>query len=352
MKDKKQEQIYFLDDYISDEKHAGSKARLDAREIFLRRGYKGVSVNRHPERNIFSKMCFYISVISTLNRIPRKSILILQFPLYYLYKINIFLPYIISIRQWRTVVFIHDIDFLRSDVKYGFRVKLYYRVLLKSCVVISHNLKMTHILLDMGISTNKVLNLEIFDYLMKKDDIPPRTKRREVCFAGNLGKSQFCKRLNELNLKHTVLRLYGVAEEPNSFVSHNIEYAGCFPSDEIPYRLVGSYSLVWDGDSLETCSGVFGNYLRYNNPHKVSLSIVSRLPVIIWEDAAMADFVKKEGIGFTVRSLFELEEKVNSITDEQYSDFQRNLDRVSVMLKNGFYLNRMLDDSEKIVCYR
>ncbi len=31
--------------------------------------------------------------------------------------------------------------------------------------------------------------------------------------------------------------------------------------DELPAALEGGFGLVWDGDSAETCSGVFGEYL-------------------------------------------------------------------------------------------
>ena len=40
-------------------------------------------------------------------------------------------------------------------------------------------------------------------------------------------------------------------------------YFGSFLPDELPVALEGGFGLVWDGDSAETCSGVFGEYLRF-----------------------------------------------------------------------------------------
>lgn len=47
------DQIYFLDDYIPSTKDAGCKARIDARKIFLRRGYKSYPINYQPGKTFF-----------------------------------------------------------------------------------------------------------------------------------------------------------------------------------------------------------------------------------------------------------------------------------------------------------
>ena len=59
----------------------------------------------------------------------------------------------------------------------------------------------------------------------------------------------------------------------------NETYFGSFLPDELPAALEGGFGLVWDGDSAETCSGVFGEYLRYNNSHKASLYLASGFPL-------------------------------------------------------------------------
>lgn len=68
----------------------------------------------------------------------------------------------------------------------------------------------------------------------------------------------------------------------------------------------------------ETCSGGKGEYLRINNPHKLSLYLAVGLPVIIWDEAAEAEFVLRENVGFTIKSLYELSEKMALISDDDY----------------------------------
>lgn len=342
-----EEQIYFLDDYIPSTKDAGCKARIDAREIFLRRGYKSYPINYQPGKTFFLKVHFYISVFFRLCKIPRHSIIAVQFPFYYLDRISILFSYIASFKHLRIIILLHDLDFLRFGGKYGLKQKKGCRILFKAKNIISHNQKMTEVLEEIGIDSKRIVNLKVFDYLLdSRFPVSAHLNGNTVVFAGNLTKSLFCKNLKAINLKNISIRLYGVTDNPTSLLSKNIEYAGCFKPDELPYKLNGNYSLVWDGDSLKTCSGLIGNYLRYNNPHKISLSIISRLPVIIWEEAALADFVVNEKIGFTVKNLFELEEKISHITENQYAEFQKNLERLSSSLLRGLYLESALEKAE------
>lgn len=333
--------IYFLDDLVGTEKNAGSKARADARKIFLKQGYTGVNVVRKMGANVFEKLISYIQIFLRLRSVPENSVIVLQFPLMNVYRIH----KAVESGKYRTIVLVHDLDFLRG-AEYQ---KENYEILFKADAVISHNPKMTEVLKQMGVSKEKIVNLGIFDYLLEGKPVQKRNKENSIVFAGNIEKSPFCKKLKELNLKNTMFRLYGASENPDSLISKNVEYEGVFTPDEVPYKINGGYSLVWDGDSLETCSGPMGNYQQYNNPHKVSLSIISRLPVILWENAALADFVLHEKIGFTVKNLFELDEKISSITDEQYEEFQKNLERISEKLADGFYLERALKNAERIV---
>lgn len=52
-------------------------------------------------------------------------------------------------------------------------------------------------------------------------------------------------------------------------------------AEELPGALVQSFGLVWDGNSMDTCTGNYGSYLRINDPHKVSLYLSSGLPIIV-----------------------------------------------------------------------
>ena len=117
--------------------------------------------------------------------------------------------------------------------------------------------------------------------------------------------------------------------------------------DELIKNLTGKYGLVWDGDSIETCSGGKGEYLRINNPHKLSLYLAVGLPVIIWDEAAEADFVLRENVGFAVKSLYELSGKMSDISDYNYEIMKKNAETVGARLRNGEYLTRALKKAEE-----
>lgn len=95
---------------------------------------------------------------------------------------------------------------------------------------------------------------------------------------------------------------YGLEE------SDNITYGGVLSPEQVPEVLTKGFGLIWDGNTIETCKGGTGEYLRYNNPHKLSLYLSSGLPVIIWKDAAEAKFVCENGVGYTIDSLREIPE--------------------------------------------
>ena len=104
----------------------------------------------------------------------------------------------------------------------------------------------------------------------------------------------------------------------------NVHYQGAFSPDELPNRLHGGFGLVWDGDSPHTCSGMYGEYLKMNNPHKASLYLASGFPIIVWRQSALAEFVRKNHCGILVDSLFEIADCLNSIDEEDFQELIKN----------------------------
>ena len=89
--------------------------------------------------------------------------------------------------------------------------------------------------------------------------------------------------------------------------------------------------------------------MKYNNPHKLSLYIAAGLPVVVWEKAAIADFVKKYNIGIIVKSLLDLDKEINSLSEEQYEEFKQNILVLQKNVTNGYYTRRALNICEKII---
>lgn len=130
----------------------------------------------------------------------------------------------------------------------------------------------------------------------------------------------------------------------------NVIYDGVLLPDQIPKVLTKGFGLIWDGDSIETCKGGFGDYLRYNNPHKLSLYLSSGLPVIIWKNAAEAKFVEENGVGYTVESLHDVQKLMEMISENKYKKMAERVREVSKRLIDGEYMQTALTNAMSIIC--
>ena len=107
--------------------------------------------------------------------------------------------------------------------------------------------------------------------------------------------------------------------------------------------------MVWDGESSNTCSGNFGEYMRYNNPHKVSLYVASEIPVVIWKEAALASFVLENNIGIAIESINEIYREISKLTDENYNNMKANIKNIAQKVRDGYFLTRALKQVEEII---
>ena len=143
--------------------------------------------------------------------------------------------------------------------------------------------------------------------------------------------------------------VYGINFDHNKIRSKSVTYNGSFTSEEIPAKLEGSFGLIWDEDSIDTCSGAFGEYTRYNNPHKLSLYVSSCLPVIVWSQAAIADFVKEHGIGFCVDSLSDIHTILASMTEDDYVRYLRNITALQEKVTSGYFTKRVIRNAMNLM---
>ena len=125
--------------------------------------------------------------------------------------------------------------------------------------------------------------------------------------------------------------------------SEHKRYYGSFPPSELPAKLEGDFGLVWDGSSVDTCAGVYGEYLRVNNPHKTSLYLASGIPVIIWKEAALAEFVEAQGVGITISSLQELHTRLERLSKDEYEQMLARVSVISDNLTSGYYTKKALE---------
>ena len=352
---------YFVVEKLSKlEKTAWSKARNDVQEILISEGYHPIeiftSLNNRSNISIIRKLKAHFEVkkiweekLSILK--PGDSIFF-QFPVIHN---SIFLHNILKklkLKGIKIITLIHDMESIRliPEEKLSFLQKIRIKVeefefLKASSFLITPNKCMREFLEAKDIKI-QMGNLEIFDYLISKEIDEkklekPIFKKNSIVIAGNLSreKSAYVYSLpTDLDFE-----LYGVNYNENKeSQSKNINYNGSYMADELPFFLNGKYGLVWDGTSIETCEGGYGKYLMYNNPHKASLYLVSEIPILIWEKAALADFIIEKKIGIAINSLSEINEKLEKITEEEYNIMKKNTILYSKKLREGFYLKTVI----------
>lgn len=232
-------------------------------------------------------------------------------------------------KKTRTVAIVHDLSSLRgTSLALEEEVKLLNSY---DCLIV-HSPEMKEVVVNAGYK-GECRILGLFDYLAGSCPAEDRVLSKDVVFAGNPDKSPFLKELDSKLSGSLNLRLYGKSSSTDGW-GGAIRYCGFFKPEELS-AMEGSWGLVWDGDSAEALSSDPGKYLRYISPHKASLYVCAGLPVIAPEGSALAKIVKDKGLGICISSLYELEEAIEKVSEEEYQDYRRNLRLIASGLMKG-----------------
>ena len=344
---------YLKEEFLHDNnvKNAGNKARNDVEEIVKREGYQTLvlSVDNWYEMSTLKAQLHKSKAISqALNQLKQGDELLIQFPMLHH---SFFTTHHVKKAQKKGVkvhFIIHDLEALRYvnvenfPLKHKIRIQVQESGLLGAADgIIAHNPIMKSVLVDKGIAESKIVSLGIFDYLIPNfQEKTGLTKNLPIIVAGNLAQEK-AGYLYQLPAR-PAYNLYGVGFDENRALA-NETYFGSFLPDELPLALEGGFGLVWDGDSAETCSGVFGEYLRYNNSHKASLYLASGFPLVVWKQSALSHFVLENGCGIAVESLHDLSQAIEQLDDKDYQDLLVNAKRIGQKIRNGSYLTNALN---------
>lgn len=234
---------------------------------------------------------------------------------------------------------VHDIDRLRSISSERQRTIEQDFMRVASRIIVHSEEMKTIIKEDYGVPGEKMVVLTSFDYLTKDEITRPIKKTKDVVFVGQLDKSSFLDKVTESNLGIHI-NLYGRYEKD---MGKDVTYKCKFRADNVSV-FEGSWGLVWNGDTVDECTGPMGEYLRWNAPHKLSLFTVAHLPIIIWDKAAKAQYIKDKGIGICVSSLREIASRIDKITDAEYKEMVENISQESEKLRKGEHLLECLQN--------
>ena len=328
--------MILIDDICNGKKdtkfNAGFKARVDVNQIL--EPQKIVFLDHSMNKNIFTRSLSFFKGFRTIKNSPKDSTFVVQYPQHIINKYSDLLYKYLKDKQ--TIAFIHDLNSLRYYPKEKRLHNNEAKLLNQFNVVIAHNKKMATWLQENGCHS-PIVELEVFDYLYDQD-IPPREYQYQISFAGNLEykKSEFLYKAIEKN-PDVSFELFGIHFDQTKLTTSNFTYKGSKDPNELLQCFQSKFGLIWDGDSIETCTGDFGNYERYNNPHKLSMNIAAECPVIVWKEAAIADFVLEHNIGIVVDSLVNLSSTLHSVSDSQYEQMIKNIKTLSKKVKSGYY---------------
>lgn len=327
---------YFLKETYVKANHAGPKARMDAEAIMVDIGFKEYYLSESRKNNVLNK----------------DDIIILQFPLLWKSLKKQIRMRFLKKKNFKAYLLIHDIESLRnkkiktfSDFKHSIIHFLQNKTVLERVDgIIAHNDKMKLELVKMGISSEKIVTLEIFDYLIPDFNEIKIYDKEKILLAGNfdIRKTKYARNLP----KKPEFKIYGINFENNN-LPNNVHYKGSFSPEELPNHLKGGFGLVWDGDSSDTCSGMYGEYLKINNPHKASLYLASNFPIIVWRKSALADFVIRNNCGIIIDSLYEIAGILESMNEEKYQQLIDNCKKIGEKIRRGYYLKTALEKCER-----
>lgn len=339
--------------------HAGSKAMADCEKVLIAQGYELLNLKRYSGDTLLGKLKNEWNY-KTLYSLGKKDILVMQHPYYIGTRYMQHLKIAKKIKKFKIMIIIHDLESLRGLMP-EFRAmfwKLDDIMLNIADVIIAHNFQMIQYLIKKrNVEENKLINLEVFDYLVSSEKLSDKKQTHEkissetdIALAGNFSpeKSGYVYELLE-HVRNISFNIYGINFPEDKLHTDTIRYKGAYPPDELPGIIEGRFGLVWDGDSITTCAGNTGNYMKYNNPHKVSLYIAAGMPILIWKKAALAHYVTSKGIGIEIDNLNHLEQIIKSVTQEDYEKMKKNICELSEKIKSGKQIHEAVRKGESLL---
>ena len=181
---------YQIYEIAGEHNHAGSKATKDFAEIAKQMGYEILPVPmRSTKEGKIAKVQRQIGFFSDWNKVYKNvkenSVILLQHPFHYhqltrehiLWKLK-------KKKHVKYISLVHDVEALRK-----FRYNDYYKhefetMLAIADIIIVHNQKMAQYFTEQGVPSQKLVVLEIFDYLQKHENHLCPKFEKSITIAG------------------------------------------------------------------------------------------------------------------------------------------------------------------------
>lgn len=333
--------MVYLSRCYRDGTSAGNKAKTDNEQTMDELGFRNIGLPQRVGGNgIYIFLYDLVSVLKAVITLRRGDVLVLQYPVK---KYFSFLCRMAHGEGASVVALIHDLgSFRRKKLTVSQEVSR----LSHADIIIASNEKMKAWLVAQGLE-RPAGALGLFDYRSSSEPKPYQHRACEpyhVVYAGSLAMRKNAFFLQMPPFVHGFeLHIYGNGDKmPSLKGEKSFVFYGFQPADTFIRSVGGDFGLVWDGDSLDACTGSFGEYLKVNSPHKVSFYLRAGLPVIIWKGAALAPLIERESVGITISSLRELSQRLASITPEAYAAMRERVGDVAGKLARGEFFRRAI----------
>jgi hypothetical protein len=329
--------IYYIQEHLHLRVHHGGTGNADADAIWLRLGYLPLEFPDRENFSLIAKIRRSLYLLTMFRRIRKNDIMVFQFPLYA--GMSKLLVRLLLRKKVTMVCFITDIDGLKDGDSE--KLKREIRGLRQFRYFIVHNEVMKNWLTE-TIPGARSACISFFDFLASSFE-GHRQPLKEIVFAGNLSKSLFLEKLDELK-PQLRWNVYGPGFTSGMRSQHCISYKGVMDARSLPDQVEGSFGLVWDGDSIHGRGGNFGGYMIYITHHKVSLYILAGLPIICYRGAGSAGLIEHYGIGLLIEDLNQLSLVIDQVDEKQYQQMRTNMKPLATRISSGKCLSDAMQD--------
>lgn len=322
-----------------------NKAKADIDTLMHNMQFNDLSVKGPGSGSVETFFRKVFSGMNLLFQIHKGDILIIQYPFKKFYKAYCRMAHL---KGAKTITLIHDLGTFRRK---KLTAEQEINRLNKTDYIIAHNEKMKTWLEEHGCKC-PIGCLTIFDYLSDAEPIVTDYKPpfNHVAYAGGLfqRKNAFLYQLGEA-LNDCSIDLYGKGDIDFSKISSNVKSHGRIAPDEFVRNTNADWGLVWDGDSVNGCGGIWGDYLKINNPHKTSFYLRAGLPVIVWKESAVAPFIIQNNLGIAIDSLNEVPEIINNYDASIYNEIKNNVRQIKTQLQSGYYFSKAINEALQVL---
>ncbi len=332
---------YYIKFGISDKPNAGAKAMHDIMNLLNKHGYRPVLSLPTNAIKLIKIIDIPILIFTILFKIRRNGTLI------YFVPSNTKRIRLLQIMQhylgFKLICFINDIEFMRMERNQA-QANEEIKAISAANIILVPNYNSVNILQKAYNMTQILIPICVWDYL-SPTYINDSKYNKDIAFAGNLSKAPFIKQLPKVSLSFSI---WGRKDESIKETFNIIFHGERKPNELINEIALCAWGLVWDGESIDTCSGLLGNYLRFNNSHKCGLYLAAGIPLIVWKESGMAHFVNENKVGICVESLFEAESIIKNMNEDTYNKYRNNAQRIGENIRHGHYFLEALRKAESI----